>query len=222
MRFAWDETLYLTQKHGLEPGSFDYCGGREFEDGHGNRLIVPAVLMKPGQTSVGGFSEFLKNIRYQDGRMVAGAKAVFLFRAGRAACAIWRDGELIKTKILTSYVVRASQGRSQGGHNRGKRARSAGAALRARNEVAFLDKVAGLFENWKRDLAHCDQVLYSASPRLWGEILRAQKSSIIARGDGRLEKLGMHTGRPGRAELARALYEITHGSLVLKQGEIGG
>ena len=216
-RFSWEETLHVLPSAGLNPSDFLSDDKGSFVDSAGNRFSPPRFLAQPPKCTA--LPAFLSSLPFVDGELQTGPSAVFLMRAGRGAFAIWENGRFFRQKIITKYVVRAKQGKAQSNHNRGKRANSSGAGLRARNEASFITEAAELLDKWRGHLTHCNPIVYSAPARLWGELQRAQKRPVVSKRDPRLLPLGMNLGRPGIAEMHRICYELSHGSLELVSGQ---
>ncbi len=213
IRFSWDETLYLFDKYNLDPNRFTQRNAAVFEDLAGNTLSLPRVLGPLAPAT--DLATYLKGLQYEHGELKVSNKGVILLRAGRGAIGIWSNGRLERHRILNRYVVRAAQGRAQSGKNRQKRTRSTGAAIRGRNETRFIEDLVTLFGKWQQEFFQCDEVYVSASPRLWGEVLRGQGHAVFSSKDPRIKRLGLQVGRPGRAELQRIVFELTYGTLKL-------
>lgn len=211
VRFPWLDTLH--QVAAFERSSLDVrptpSGG--FTNNRGDVLLPPPIFpLGPGGPTP---EEYLASLPFSEGSLQSGLHFFLLMQAGAFAAALWENGVCRNQKVLKRYVVRARSGRAQSAHNSRRKARSEGARLRTRNESALLLDLDAILAQWRSGIEACSTLFYSAPVRLRGQLLTNGAGTLPGPRDPRWCKIPLDLGRPGMAELQRATFEMTHGSL---------
>ncbi|OQR95794.1 hypothetical protein THRCLA_07566 [Thraustotheca clavata] len=127
--------------------------------------------------------------------------AVFLFRAGRFAGAIFQKDKVIVHKAFQRYTTRRKQGGSQSAHDAASgKAKSAGAQLRRYNEMALQQDISELLTQWKTELDGCTRIFIGAAKTSRG--LFFDKTGLNS-DDPRIRKVPFGTLRPTFEEVCR-------------------
>ncbi len=211
-RFCWETTVHvLGQLEGVHGALSRPEGAPWFEAVDGARATPPAVF--PLGEAHRTLDEYLASLPFEEGELRTGGQVFFLLQAGAAALGVWKDGALLKHKVIKKYVVRAGQGRAQSAQDRRRPARSAGARLRSQNQRSLLAEIGACLQGWSEEVRACERIFYSAPVRLWGEVLREVPGLGFAGDDPRLQKIALDLRRPGMAELRHIIYEMTHGRI---------
>jgi hypothetical protein len=116
-------------------------------------------------------------------------------------------------KRFARYTTRRKQGGSQRAHDSatGHAANSIGAQMRRAGEAALVDDIHGLWTSreWSAAVGRCSHVFVSASRTTVGDLW---DGAVLAKGDARVRRVPMATGRPTFAEaagVAQALAQVT-------------
>ncbi len=212
-RFSWETTLHVLGQLEAVHGSFHRSeGGAWFEALDGARVTPPAVF-PPGDDHL-SLGQYLGSLPCREGELHTGGQVFLLLQAGAVALGVWKNGGLLKHKVIKKYVIRAGQGRAQSAQGRRRPARSAGARLRSRNERSLLAEMGDCLLGWSEEVRTSERIFYSAPVRLWGEVLREVPGLGFSGDDPRLQKIALDLRRPGMAELRHVIYEMTHGRIV--------
>ncbi|KDO22403.1 hypothetical protein SPRG_11355 [Saprolegnia parasitica CBS 223.65] len=127
--------------------------------------------------------------------------AVFLFRAGRFAGAVFQKDKVLVHKAFQRYTTRRKQGGSQSAHDAaGGKAKSAGAQLRRYNEMALQQDISELLTLWKTELQGCKRIFLGSAKTSRG--LFFEKTGLQA-DDPRIRKVPFGTLRPTYDEVCR-------------------
>ena len=177
-RFPWVETIHRLGQ--LPSSGEDLRGhGGSFTNGDGVRLQPPLIFQPHDGVAL---EPFLKTLPYESGSPKSGRHFFLLVQAGAFAFALWENDRWIFHKTGRRYVIRGTSGRAQSAHNRKRKARSAGAQLRSRNEDALFEDLHHHLGRWKGHYASCDRLFWSIPVRLKGAVF----GSAARTADGRV------------------------------------
>ncbi|OQR83283.1 hypothetical protein ACHHYP_14917, partial [Achlya hypogyna] len=127
--------------------------------------------------------------------------AIFLFRAGRFAGAVFQKDKVLVHKAFQRYTTRRKQGGSQSAHDAaGGKAKSAGAQLRRYNEMALQQDISELLTLWKPQLQNCTRIFIGSAKTSRG--LFFEKTGLTS-DDPRIRKVPFGTLRPTYDEVCR-------------------
>jgi hypothetical protein len=109
------------------------------------------------------------------GSLRIGACALVLLAADAAALGVWREGRLVRHKVLSGYTVRGARGGAQAAFEaRGGGQPTAGSALRRREARRLWQAAAARLDEWKGDLAGCHALFRSGAERNWSLLYAAR------------------------------------------------
>ena len=112
-------------------------------------------------------------------------------------------------KRFARYTTRRKQGGSQSAHDKaaGRPANSIGAQIRRANEAALQRDITQLLRSaeWAAAAAQCRRVLLSAAATTTGHLL---DGVTLCKGDARLARVPLATGRPTIKEAERVAREV--------------
>lgn len=140
--------------------------------------------------------------------------AIILIQAGAAALGIWWNDECTHHKVITAYMVRKKQGKSQLTHLNQKGKSRQGSRIRLNNTIRFFENINVKLEEWYEDLEACQRLFYSCTPRLWGELFRSKIDCPIDKEDPRWCRIPMDIKVPNFKELQRVAFKTTHGGIL--------
>ncbi|WP_372370548.1 hypothetical protein [Candidatus Uabimicrobium sp. HlEnr_7] len=173
------------------------------------RLSPPVLYNIRDEHSI---EEYRRNIQVNEELTFA----VFLIQAGAASLGVWVDGECIHHKVITAYMVRKKQGKSQLTHLNQKGKSRQGSRIRLNNSIRFFENINVKLEEWLDDIENCDHLFFSCTPRLWGELFRSKVSCPIDKEDIRWRRIPMDIKVPNFKELQRVARRIMHGRVTCK------
>jgi len=125
--------------------------------------------------------------------------AVLMLGGGHFAGAVFHGREAVLHKTFHAYTVRAKQGGSQSSADqRGGHHKSAGASLRRYNEMALLQHIQAIVEQWAEHLAACHLIFYRAASSNKTSLFK-----IINKDDERLRTIPFQTRRATFNEVKR-------------------
>lgn len=142
---------------------------------------------------------------------------IILIRAGHAALAFCKRGEIFYHKVIKKYMVRKKQGKAQITYHALKGKARGGARLRLSRTREFFEEIGAKINEWPTTRANW--ILYQSSPRLWGELFRTKKSPPFNRTDSRIRKIPLNTYVPTFREIIRINRLLLNGNIVIKAPE---
>ncbi|KAK9811367.1 hypothetical protein WJX72_002656 [[Myrmecia] bisecta] len=147
------------------------------------------------------------------GKVRCGMQLITCLSHESAALGIWREGQLVRHKVIRGYTVRRTQGKAQLTYIQGGGgAKSKGSAIRAKEAIRLFHKIALKLREWKSEIAACNQVYASGTVRVWNAIYGTRKPPPLPRDDPRWRRLGIGVRLPRLPDLERAYNTISHGS----------
>lgn len=132
-----------------------------------------------------------------------------LLQVGNAALATIDNGQIIQHKVITKYVSRKKQGKSQINYLKTKGKSRAGSRVRLANTRLFFEEVNGWLKKNLNDGPGI--ILYSATPAIWGMLFSSKYKSPLEKDDPRLRKIPLDVKRPRFAQLQYVQKKIEEG-----------
>ncbi|CAM9477896.1 unnamed protein product [Ectocarpus fasciculatus] len=135
--------------------------------------------------------------------------AVVILRSGKFAAAVFEGQAVVCHKVFRRYTIRAKRGGSQSSYDSGgRKAQSAGAALRRYGEQALREDARALLKEWEGPLKACRVVLTSV-PKGMRAVLFEGKEAPFDRKDGRLRPVPFAVGKPVFEEVVAVHTRVT-------------
>ncbi|CAM9292672.1 unnamed protein product [Ectocarpus sp. 13 AM-2016] len=135
--------------------------------------------------------------------------AVVILRSGKFAAAVFEGQAVVCHKVFRRYTIRAKRGGSQSSYDSGgRKAQSAGAALRRYGEQALREDARALLKEWEGPLKACRVVLTSV-PKGMRAVLFDGKEAPFDRKDGRLRPVPFAVGKPVFEEVVAVHTRVT-------------
>eukprot|EP00088_Acartia_fossae_P036290 TRINITY_DN3748_c0_g1_i11.p1 TRINITY_DN3748_c0_g1~~TRINITY_DN3748_c0_g1_i11.p1 ORF type:complete len:689 (-),score=165.42 TRINITY_DN3748_c0_g1_i11:121-2187(-) len=134
--------------------------------------------------------------------------AIFMVGGGHFAAAVFRGETAVVHKTFHSYTVRKKQGGSQGAadNRAGATHKSAGASLRRYNELAHIQHIQDITQQWEKELSECTLIFIRASSHSRSTLFGG-KTPALKKSDPRLRTVPFPTKRATFSEVKR-VYEI--------------
>ena len=167
------------------------------------------LLPKSDQQSA---SEYLIHLQH-------GTSFILLIQAGAAALALLKDDKLEKHKVIKTYMVRKSQGKSQLTHLKTRGKSRLGSRIRLRNAIKFFIQINEKTHEWNC-LDDVDRILYSCPKSLWPHVFDCESPAAFKADDARLLKIPLDINTPDFNELKRVRNYAPHHHLVLADEEL--
>eukprot|EP00752_Nemacystus_decipiens_P004173 g3816.t1 len=135
--------------------------------------------------------------------------AVVILRSGKFAAAVFEGQSVLCHKVFRRYTIRAKRGGSQSSYDSGgRKAQSAGAALRRYGEQALREDARALLKEWEEPLKACRVVLTSV-PKGMRAVLFDGKDAPFDRKDPRLRPVPFAVGKPVFEEVVAVHTRVT-------------
>ncbi|CAM9482486.1 unnamed protein product [Ectocarpus sp. 6 AP-2014] len=135
--------------------------------------------------------------------------AVVILRSGKFAAAVFEGQAVVCHKVFRRYTIRAKRGGSQSSYDSGgRKAQSAGAALRRYGEQALREDARALLKEWEGPLKACRVVLTSV-PKGMRAVLFDGKEAPFNRKDARLRPVPFAVGKPVFEEVVAVHTRVT-------------
>ncbi|MHA2304623.1 MAG: hypothetical protein ACXACU_04455 [Candidatus Hodarchaeales archaeon] len=143
---------------------------------------------------------------------------VLLIRAGHSALGTVENDEITRHKVVTKYMVRKKQGKSQLTYLTTKGKARGGAKLRLAKSIEFFQEIRQKIYEWKEIIDKLDLIFYQSSPRLWNGLFKTKSKIPIAFSstDARLRRIPITTYKPTFKEIRRVKYNLSKGNLGVK------
>ncbi len=211
--FSYEDSISFLKAF-LETGKdFSFDAGKrslfyEDDEGAGFRFTLPLATPVDEDSQ-----ENLKNL--DD---IPPSFLIILIRSGACALGWIEDGEIIRHKVIKTYMVRKKQGKSQVKHLNQKGKSRLGSRIRLRNTVNFFEDINETLADW--DV--CDQaelILLSVPVNLKNLFYSSKIAPPFEKRDPRLRKIPVDVKTPGVKELERVLYLSLRGTLEETEGE---
>mmetsp|Transcript_9885 Transcript_9885/g.22120 ORF Transcript_9885/g.22120 Transcript_9885/m.22120 type:complete len:597 (-) Transcript_9885:40-1830(-) len=134
--------------------------------------------------------------------------AVLTLRSGDFAGAVFTANEPIVHKAIHRYTIRAKSGGSQAAQDStGKKPKSAGAQLRRHGEQRLREEIQELLtKKWAAEIAACELVFVSVSPRMRSTLLGSEGSHYVPL--AKVRRLPFMTGKPTFETVKEAYLKI--------------
>jgi hypothetical protein len=145
-----------------------------------------------------------------------GTVFVLLLQAGACAMGLWRDGVLVRHKVIKKYVVRG-RGRAQPGYLKTRGKSRFGSRLRLRNADSLLREANEKMAAWWEVEGPFGRVFASCPVRLWPELFGSHPPPPFPQ-RGFHSHIPLTVKVPSFDELRRIWWHLSHGSVT----EIGG
>ena len=200
--FAWHETRAVVDALSREHDLVADARGRAFATADGALRIVVPPLLPEACDPVTDWLDALPD--------ALGTQLVVLLQAGAAALGFWQDGELIRHKVFTRYVVRGT-GRAQPTHLRVKGKSRYGSRLRLQNAQRLLAEVNERQAEWVGEVGVPDRAFLAAVVRLRADLFAAEPAPPLPAADYR--KVPLTVRRPGFDELLRVYRALGRGAV---------
>ena len=142
---------------------------------------------------------------------------VLLIRAGHSALGVIKDNEIIQHKVITKYMVRKKQGKSQLTYLTTKGKARGGAKLRLERTQEFFQEIRKKIFEWSDFVDISEIIFYQCTPRLWTGLFKVKsKYPLFTQVDPRLYKIPITTYKPNYKELLRVNHIISKGNIKIK------
>mmetsp|Transcript_20134 Transcript_20134/g.36440 ORF Transcript_20134/g.36440 Transcript_20134/m.36440 type:complete len:596 (+) Transcript_20134:53-1840(+) len=134
--------------------------------------------------------------------------AVLTLRSGDFAGAVFTANDPICHKAIHRYTIRAKSGGSQAAmDSTGKKPKSAGAQLRRHGEQRLREEIQELLtKKWIAELAACELVFVSVSPRMRATLLGSEGSYYVP--PSKVRRLPFMTGKPTFESVKEAYLKV--------------
>jgi len=145
---------------------------------------------------------------------------VLLIRAGHSALGVIQDNEIIHHKVITKYMVRKKQGKSQLTYLTTKGKARGGAKLRLERTQEFFQEIRKKIFEWRDFVDIAEIICYQCTPRLWTGLFKVKsKYPLFTQTDPRLYKIPITTYKPNYNELLRVNQVLSRGNIKIKSKE---
>lgn len=145
---------------------------------------------------------------------------VLLIRAGHSALGVIKDNEIIQHKVITKYMVRKKQGKSQLTYLTTKGKARGGAKLRLERTQEFFQEIRKKIFEWSDFVDISEIIFYQCTPRLWTGLFKVKsKYPLFNQTDPRLYKIPITTYKPNYKELLRVNQVLSRGNIKIKSKE---
>jgi len=131
--------------------------------------------------------------------------AILMLGGGHFAGAVFRGKEALVHKTFHAYTVRAKQGGNQSSADNksgSSHPKSAGASLRRYNEMALMQHIQEIMDQWGDHFKQCQLIFYRATSGN-KKVLFGSKGSVIEKDDERLRTIPFQTRRATFKEVKR-------------------
>lgn len=160
----------------------------------------------------------IDEIKQWDYKNIHKTYIVFLVRSGIASLGLIEDGELIKHKVLRSYMNRKKQGKSQLSYLKTKGKSRAGSRVRLENAKIFFEEISTLLNKWagKKNIPF---YYFIPIPLLsyWNQTSTPPPSQIKLTDS---KKIPLNVKTPSFGELQRIINLIEKGELLFNNKEL--
>ena len=137
-----------------------------------------------------------------------GVHCVVLVQAGASALGWWEQGELVRHKVITKYVVRG-RGKAQGTHLNQKGKSRYGSRLRLQNAKAQLVETNERLIEWWDEFGPPDVTFCSCPVRLLADVFGTSPQPPFARDEA--IKIPLDVRAPRLAEVERVYRAMSRG-----------
>ncbi|WP_291725823.1 hypothetical protein [Bernardetia sp.] len=148
---------------------------------------------------------------------------LILIQAGAASLGYFEEGKLIYHKVITAYMVRKKQGKSQIKHLNSKGKSRLGSRIRLQNTILFFEKINAKLKEWHQKSAIFDKVErigQSGSPDLWHLFYTSKEEAPFQKEDSRLRKIPLTVHTPNFEELQRVNHWVNRGELITYKDDL--
>jgi len=167
------------------------------DEEHNKAFEFRFPLRFPFPENVSDFGHYASSLSSDRGNAL-----IMLIRAGHAALAFTEGQEITHHKVISSYMVRAKQGKAQMTHLKTKGKSRAGSRIRLAEGEAMLQDIHEKIRSWEV-FDQATHILYACPERLWSEVLHERTDPIIKANDSRLKTIPRDVDKPGFDELVR-------------------
>ncbi|MBC7533195.1 MAG: hypothetical protein H7318_16620 [Oligoflexus sp.] len=165
---------------------------------------LPLILRQDKIHSITSLQEDIAN---------PGHYALILIQAGRASIAVALEDEIIYSKQIQKYMVRATQGKSQLSYLNQKGKSRLGSRIRLRQSAEFFAEIDAKLKllNQEYDLK---QLFLSCSPKLKGFWYQASSTKVFDKKDPRWRRIPFMVRPPGQVEMFRIHKLLCRSTLI--------
>ncbi|WP_051203823.1 hypothetical protein [Hugenholtzia roseola] len=139
---------------------------------------------------------------------------LILVQAGYAALAYAEEGQILKHKAITAYMVRKKQGRAQLNYLKTKGKSRLGSRIRLQNTILFFENIHKKLKEWGKVQNSC-RFIYSGTPTIWHLLYESKANQNFERKDSRFIKVPLSVRKPNFMEVRRINAHIKKGRLLL-------
>ncbi len=148
---------------------------------------------------------------------------LILIQAGAASLGYFEDNKLIYHKVITAYMVRKKQGKSQIKHLNSKGKSRLGSRIRLQNTIWFFEQINLKLKEWhkKSDIFDkIERIGQSGSPDLWHLFYTSKEEAPFQKNDSRLRKIPITVHTPNFEELQRVNIWANRGELTTYKDDL--
>jgi hypothetical protein len=137
---------------------------------------------------------------------------ILLIQAGNCAIGYSEDENLLKTKVISTYMVRKKQGISQVKYLKTKGKSRAGSRLRLANTIRFFEKINHQLEDYFGQDS-IDRIALSCSKILLPYLFNSKVNCPFEKRDDRIYSIPMHINPPNLKILKQTHHFLVKGSI---------
>lgn len=144
---------------------------------------------------------------------------LILVQAGYAALAYAEEGQILKHKAITAYMVRKKQGRAQLNYLKTRGKSRLGSRIRLQNTILFFENIHKKLKEWGK-IQNSQRLIYSGTPTLWHLLYESKANQNFEKKDARFIKVPLTVRKPNFTEVRRINAHIKKGCLLLLREDI--
>ncbi len=142
--------------------------------------------------------------------------ALILIQAGRASIAVALEDEIVYSKQIQKYMVRATQGKSQLSYLNQKGKSRLGSRIRLRQSAEFFQEIDAKLRQLNEEF-DLTQLFLSCTPKLKGFWYQASSEKAFEKKDPRWRKVPFMVRPPGQLEMHRIHKLLCRSTLIYEQ-----
>ncbi len=140
---------------------------------------------------------------------------IVLIQSGNSALGYVEEDRIIKHKVITSYMIRKKQGKSQVKYLKTKGKSRAGSRIRLANTLHFFERINGYLQTYWQHY-QIDRIALSCSKILLPYLYNSKVKCPLDKEDERIYRIPTHINRPNYTILQRTQKYLTHGEIFYK------
>ncbi len=137
---------------------------------------------------------------------------IILIQAGHSALAYCENGRILLHKVITKYMVRKGQGKSQISYLKTKGKSRAGSRIRLAKSIEFFEEINEKLTDWFKEKGEA-KILYSCPVTLWPLLFESKISPPFKKKGEHLIRIPLDVNKPCFSELQRINPILSRGQI---------